>query len=1679
VSFVPQPFEDQYLQDNRGSLLARAQADQIYSRGNWAQVATILSQWGDAAPTLPPGNAVAFAHAGVTPDSALGQQIISTVVPQQAVATPADPVAHGGHGAYGDPTNLAFSQPPPAVPAQHQGGGFFSQALHDVGGAISSGVSAVQGGVQTIQRDVTQPINRAIAGGESAATGNQVPAQQAEASFAIDPKAATRIAGAAANTGLQLIQAVPKQEVADIAYLRGHPEGMDVSLPWGGTMHMGGAGQTLRETPQQLQLYQALKGNSLGQGILPGGPAAALATEAQQRAANINGHALTFGRGLASAVVAPGSRPYSIVSGLTDFAVAQELDPAAALLKEYSTSSELGRTFTATPEEAFTNTADHLISHANTSDQMTALRSWTGATADAQPDLRQAIVDRLHVSPDLSDLTLGENRITTPSAVLKSMGMNSLGARTFMRRQVDQPHALSWLNSNAGENFAQKIADTPSFTDVWHATNKQVPVNLVSAMARATTPEDVKFMLAGELGTTVDKTPGFGWLRPLEDVRMLHSLPDAIDLTDRSQAVEQVERTLIAANVPRAKWDAALQPVADAVDSVDLENALTGKVAPIVADHLVNKYGVSQTHATQLTRFFDTQAKTDRMFAIDQVGDAPHLPGVTLDGESVPIVGPHQTNELLNRVVPNLDGRDLTQATTRWRAALHIWDNQGRVGGGLEGFSHFLDFITHTWKASVLLAPRIVTRYLADEQLGLAADGLDSIFNHPIRYLAAVIAKDHHIPFSENGTFHFPGTGTLRQTDLQGQDWLDQVHDNSSAISEAMGQHITLSNDPPGKILLKHYTAYPKDSPMYRDSWAGEISQLATNPVTRELARAVRDPNNYAPAGMRAEEAAREVTDATAYARVAEGDLRLFRGENPNEPLGGGATQGQNWTHSYDFAKRFAGPDGKVLAQDVPLDEAYKWGIPEEKMGVEHTVAEMKATQVGAHVGDNPPIHSYAVRPPSEEAPHGLDAVKQAFWDGSLQNERKTLARANLEWGSANLANDRAWSDAYVESEMQRLMTKTSGAAEGKAAHPSLIDSVADGTPFRTPGKIDAGFKRSLDKLQADYGPDWVKGRVAAPAGRVAGWDRTVEKMFSSLMGTPTTTLTRSPAFRQAYFNKAQDLLPFMREDAQTAALDNASKAGVALKAVGTSGDLALSDADAILKAHALAQVKKLIYYPGERIGVTDRLRNVMPFADAWRRVLARWGSLAQQNPSIIRRAQQGVTELQSSGVFHPDPSQGGKEVFTIVPGGIMKALGGAPFPMVGDVSGLNIASQGLPGIGPAVQLGTAPLFAAVHSTAISGLRDKLFPYGLPDTGGGIVETMFPGWMDKLRSAGLLAHVPFVGEQPSAQEQMTVANLAKNIFSYNASSGSVNMHNLDSVAAGWKQATHEATVMYGWMGLAQFVTPSAPHLDPTVKLKNGSSIETYLLAQDYQKMLQASNGDSDKATTQFITKYGPERIFSIEPKAQRLIYGIDTGPEAQAWARAHSDFASKFPQVYGYWAPVTAPGSKGSYQDYLDGFKSGIYAPLSVADWTKLAEARVGNTAYNQARKMVGASPTADQQTWLDNVKAQLTAQYPGFGIDVGTSKLNTAQKIAQVQTAVTNKDVPAGDLTTAAKAYLEARNQALAEAQSRGYKTLNGKNAADLRSWLYGVGTKIATRYPDFTNMWNYVFQYEVNPSG
>ena len=86
--------------------------------------------------------------------------------------------------------------------------------------------------------------------------------------------------------------------------------------------------------PKQFTLYNQLHGANLGTGILPSGTAGAkkLPKHNSKPRRLMAMHSPTDARSR-STVAEPGTRPYSIISGATDAAVAMNLDPMSNLLK--------------------------------------------------------------------------------------------------------------------------------------------------------------------------------------------------------------------------------------------------------------------------------------------------------------------------------------------------------------------------------------------------------------------------------------------------------------------------------------------------------------------------------------------------------------------------------------------------------------------------------------------------------------------------------------------------------------------------------------------------------------------------------------------------------------------------------------------------------------------------------------------------------------------------------------------------------------------------------------------------------------------------------------------------------------------------------------------------------------------------------------------------------------------------------------------------------------------------------------------------------------------------------------------------------------------------------------------------------------------------------------------------
>ncbi len=299
-----------------------------------------------------------------------------------------------------------------------------------------------------------------------------------------------------------------------------------------------------------------------------------------------------------------------------------------------------------------------------------------------------------------------------------------------------------------------------------------------------------------------------------------------------------------------------------------------------------------------------------------------------------------------------------------------------------------------------------------------------------------------------------------------------------------------------------------------------------------------------------------------------------------------------------------------------------------------------------------------------------FDDVAEWFWSGTGQKWRKDLGRME---GRSALLSDRTAADAYLRQNFfDRLRRMTGG-------DPDLVELVGKGH-INDINLRGFGHETKLSNLLEDSyqasAPRFVKTpevvKVSGPGSRTAArLDRAVERGFEGLMSRPTNWLSRSPTFRQKYWQRVEELIGSATGEVQREAVKAARAANVGGSAEarmatrilqGEGSTLtSLDDVDILAKAFALSETKKLLYDLSKRNQFFDVMRLVFPFGEAWKEIVTAWTTILRQNPQVIRRFQQGLEGVRApsllgevetepgtgEGFFHPDP-QTGEEVFCV-----------------------------------------------------------------------------------------------------------------------------------------------------------------------------------------------------------------------------------------------------------------------------------------------------------------------------------------------------------------------------------------------------------------------------------------------
>jgi len=286
--------------------------------------------------------------------------------------------------------------------------------------------------------------------------------------------------------------------------------------------------------------------------------------------------------------------------------------------------------------------------------------------------------------------------------------------------------------------------------------------------------------------------------------------------------------------------------------------------------------------------------------------------------------------------------------------------------------------------------------------------------------------------------------------------------------------------------------------------------------------------------------------------------------------------------------------------------------------------------------------------------PDLTDAQRMAIPDDVLRKHLDGVyARSHLKAGGD-------W--VYTDPDTGRVFTSAdeditdiargryeSGYTITRDGHDEILESYRTGnfagvhvyTP-NTSGQIQLIKKRlkEIDQAGADL-PEWVK--YAAPE-RIQDpdlttlYDRTIERLFDFFAGTPTAKLSRSPAFKQIYYQRMFDMMPYMDDatlkrfqkmaQADKMGRDFKKAAKALRKGDGPVGGM-ITDflvADEAAKSYSLTMVQDLLFDLHKRANVSDAMWLVAPFVDAFIEVFSAWGKVVGMVPyTVTRRATQLV----------------------------------------------------------------------------------------------------------------------------------------------------------------------------------------------------------------------------------------------------------------------------------------------------------------------------------------------------------------------------------------------------------------------------------------------------------------------
>ena len=458
------------------------------------------------------------------------------------------------------------------------------------------------------------------------------------------------------------------------------------------------------------------------------------------------------------------------------------------------------------------------------------------------------------------------------------------------RRWIHSPTAQEWLSGRDGTRMVEFLARNTS-TSVAHHAIPDLPRHVKAATVILDDPEDIRRIIApylgnevravptpvttvlgrptlsrniaaginrlgdvvdwnprtGELGSLIGLTPATKWAaettRSGRWLGQLHN--NYMNVENIDDAATQAYRFMVQARFTRKQIDGYLMDLYRLSDGDYVPTFEIGKRMMVDWSAKLRVQGWPEEAIERVAKMWDQDFEA-RQYFINNAGQHVFIEGqetvTLLNGKRVAVPQVHMLAEYMQRSVPLPPALTVMRGNSGLRKAGNFWRQVGAETPGLkrwfkpiygdeQGVLAYIgdQYYSKIFKPLVLIRPAWTVRVVGEELLRMTAAGIDTPFNHPLRYLAWTMDPDSIGDLAKGRRDIF---NRILIESPQGKNAMSRIQQRMLSVT---GSNPRTTPTQAWSHLSTTTIKNASDRQKVYEGYAREILQLTNEPITERL----------------------------------------------------------------------------------------------------------------------------------------------------------------------------------------------------------------------------------------------------------------------------------------------------------------------------------------------------------------------------------------------------------------------------------------------------------------------------------------------------------------------------------------------------------------------------------------------------------------------------------------------------------------------------------------------------------------------------------------------------------------------------------------------------------------------------------------------------------------------------